>query len=351
MEEAIRGISDSGAKVIVAGGSISEIAMHFIEKYGMMAVKVISKFEMRRLCKAVGATALVRVGPPMPDELGFASTVSVQELSSRLVTVFRQDGEDSSIATIVLRGSTTNLLDDMERAVDDAVNVARNLCKDGRMVPGAGAAEMELATRMGRAASEAKGLETYAIGKFGEALEIVARTLAENSGQNATELITALYLAHQAGGASVGVDVEGAGNGTFDAAAVGVLDSLVVKLSALRMASETALTILKVDQIIMSKQGEERQAHAPLLPLNSRPPLPSRSRRPQAPRTGRSGLAGRLIARTCTHSSFTTTLRGGGLRSPTPLASRRTAPVAHRLLQSPRPLPRRSSREARCSSR
>jgi T-complex protein 1 subunit theta len=264
MEDAIRGIADSGAKVVVAGGSISEIAMHFIEKYGMLAVKIASKFELRRLCKAVGATAQVRVGAPPPGELGYADDVSVQELSSRLVTVFRQDDEDSGIATIVLRGATMNLLDDMERAIDDAVNVARVLCKDGRMVPGAGAAEMELAHRLGSVAATTPGLEQYAIAKFAEAMEVVARTLAENSGQNERDIITNLYAAHAAGKSSVGVDVDG--EGTKDAAAAGILDSLAVKLSALRMAAETAITVLRVDTIIMSKQAggpKPRQPGAP----------------------------------------------------------------------------------------
>jgi T-complex protein 1 subunit theta len=75
------------------------------------------------------------------------------------VTVFRQEGEDSGIATIVLRGSTMNLLDDMERAIDDAVNVAKVLCKDGRMVPGAAATELELAARLRKAADSSPGLE------------------------------------------------------------------------------------------------------------------------------------------------------------------------------------------------
>lgn len=187
--------------------------------------------------------------------------MSVQELSSRLVTVFRQDNEDTGVATIVLRGSTGNLLDDMERAVDDAVNAARNFCRDGRCLAGAGACEMELATRLAKAAAASKGLETYSIAKYGEALEVVARTLAENSGQNATEIISALYTAHQAGKASQGVDVEG--NGTLDAAKAGIVDSFIVKAHALRVASETALTVLKVDQIIMSKQAGGPKPKAP----------------------------------------------------------------------------------------
>lgn len=259
MEEAIKGIADSGASVVVAGGAVSEIALHYLEKYKLMAVKVLSKFELRRLCKAVGATALVRVGPPMPDELGYADAVSVQELSSKLVTVFRQDdGGDSGVATIVLRGSTVSLLEDMERAVDDAVNAARNACRDGRMVPGAGAAEMECAARCAALAAGAKGLDGYALGKFGEAMEVFARTLAENAGLNATEVVSALYAKHAAGATGAGVDVEAAAgsSGVLESApAAGVVDSLAVKLSALRLASEAAMTVLKVDSIIMAKQA------------------------------------------------------------------------------------------------
>jgi T-complex protein 1 subunit theta len=230
----------------------------------MLAVKISSKFELRRLCKAVNATAQVRVGAPVPGELGYADDVSVQELSSRLVTVFRQDDEDSGIATIVLRGATMNLLDDMERAIDDATNVARVLCKDGRMVPGAGAAEMELASQLSKVAATTPGLEQYALAKFAEAMEVVARTLAENSGQNERDIITSLYTAHANGKASFGVDVDG--TGTKDAAAAFILDSLAVKMSALRMAAETAITVLRVDTIIMSKQAggpKPRQPGAP----------------------------------------------------------------------------------------
>jgi T-complex protein 1 subunit theta len=231
MEEMVKGIADSGAKVVVSGGSISEIALHFIQKFGLLAVRIPSKFELRRLCKAVGASAMVAVGPPPAAVLGYCDSVSVQELSSRLVTVFRQDaGEDSGISTIVLRGATMNMMDDMERAIDDAANVA--------------------------------GLEAYAFHKFAEALECVPRTLAENSGQNATHIVAALYAAHQAGKGSVGVDVDG--EGSKDAVAAGILDSLAVKSSAIKLAAETAITVLRVDQIIMSKQvrrGERARAH------------------------------------------------------------------------------------------
>jgi len=253
MEEAIKSIADSGSKVVVAGGSISEIAQHFLNKYNLMFVKIVSKFELRRLCRSVGATALVRVGPPTPDEMGHADKVFVQELGSKKVMIFQQLDDDSQVATVVLRGGTMNMLDDVERAIDDAVNTAKVLCKDGRCVAGAGATEMELATRIQQLAESTPGLEQYAIAKFAESLEVVPRTLAENSGQNAADVLSSLYAAHATGAATVGVNIEAPG--IVDASSTKVYDAFATKFSALSLASDAALTVLRVDQIIMAKQA------------------------------------------------------------------------------------------------
>jgi len=166
MEDAIAAIAATGANVVIASGAISEIAMHYLEKYRLMVLKIISKFELRRVCRAVGATALSRLGAPTADELGSAASVSVQELSSARVTVFSQtEDEDTGIATIVLRGPTKQILDDVERAINDAVNVAKALCRDGRCVAGAGASEIELALALQAMGDECPGLEQYAIKK------------------------------------------------------------------------------------------------------------------------------------------------------------------------------------------
>lgn len=106
LEEFIRGISESGAKVVVSGGAISELAQHFCERLKMMVVKIPSKFELQRLCKATRSTAIVRVGPPLPEELGFCDIVTVEEIGGTKVTVFRQDAEATAISTIIVRGST-----------------------------------------------------------------------------------------------------------------------------------------------------------------------------------------------------------------------------------------------------
>jgi len=166
------------------------------------------------------------------------------------------------VATIVLRGATANALDDIERAIDDAVNTAKQACKDGRTVPGAGATEIELAARLADFAAATPGLEQYAIAKYAEALEVVPRVLAENSGRDPADVISALYAAHAAGAAAAGVDVNGDAL-TLDAAAHGVHDLLATKLSALRLASEAAITVLRIDTIIMSKQAGGPKPRAP----------------------------------------------------------------------------------------
>ena len=139
VEEAIKAIADSGAKVIVSGGAFGEMALHFIERYGLMALKIPSKFDLRRFCRATGATALVKLGQPGADQLGLAKKLDVREVGGTKVIVLEQDSSLGQVATVLLRGSTDQMLDDVERAVDDGVNAYKALCKDARVLPAGGA--------------------------------------------------------------------------------------------------------------------------------------------------------------------------------------------------------------------
>lgn len=102
----------------------SEMALHFVDKYNLMVVKVTSKWELRRLCRAVGATTAVRLGPLTPEEMGYVDLAETTEIGGRRVTIFRHDGEDGIVATVALRGSTMNLLEDVERAVGPSLRPA-----------------------------------------------------------------------------------------------------------------------------------------------------------------------------------------------------------------------------------
>jgi T-complex protein 1 subunit theta len=262
VEQAIKELHDSGIRVVVAGSTIGELAQHYLNRYNMLTIKILSKFELRRLCRVVGATPLARLGAPMPDEMGTIDVVETLEIGGDRVTVFRQENEQTRTATLVLRGATQNHLDDVERAIDDGVNVVKAITRDARLVPGAGATEMQLVERIKTIADKTPGLAQYSIRKFAEAFEVIPRTLAESAGLDATEILARLYVAHGAQKGkkddewTVGVDIENDDNtGTLDAKEEGILDLWVSKSWAVKLATEAARTVLSVDQIIVARQA------------------------------------------------------------------------------------------------
>lgn len=219
----IKEIADSGVKLIIAGTTVGELALHYLNRFNIAVIKVLSKFDLRRVCRVVNATPLARVGAPTPEEAGFVDIFETIEIGGDRVTVIRQlvdgdvgydptaPGERTKTATIVLRGATSNRLDDLERAIDDGVNVIKALLKDPRMVPGAGATEIELAKRVDTYGSGLKGLSQHGVKRYASALEVVPRTLAENAlgGAEGNEVLSRLWAKHEEkGGEGWGVDVE-----------------------------------------------------------------------------------------------------------------------------------------------
>ena len=304
-----------------------------MNKYNLLYVKIVSKFELRRLCKAVGATALVRVGPPTPDEMGHADKVFVQELGSKKVTVFQQLDDESQISTIVLRGATMNMLDDIERAIDDAVNtakvracVAASLWRRARVTAGcvvraarrrvipwrdvvAGAVSrrplparrrrngdgacsphsadcrlnawpgavrhQQVRGGVGGRAPHPRGERwTHRLRHPGCAVRCTCHRLRQRwcehrgtcprswlraRGDEAT--VTCWHFVSVFASCCVPQ-----APGVVDAAAAGIYDSFSTKFSALGLAADAALTVLRVDQIIMSKQAGGPKPRDPQAP-------------------------------------------------------------------------------------
>lgn len=167
--------------------------------------------------------------------MGQCDVVETVEIGGDRVTVFRQEQEATRTATVVVRGATTNQMDDVERAIDDGVNVVKGILKDSRLVAGAGATELELAKRIAEYGEKTPGLAQHAIKRFADALEVVPRTLAENAGLDATEVLSKLYAAHQANDSgAIGVDIEGVSGGTLDAAKAEIYDLLAATRWAIR---------------------------------------------------------------------------------------------------------------------
>ncbi|KAE8734697.1 T-complex protein 1 subunit theta [Hibiscus syriacus] len=256
VEDLIKAVADSGAKVIVSGGPVGEMALHFCERYKLMVLKISSKFELRRFCRTTGTSALLKLSQLKADDLGFIDSISVEEIGGSRVTVVRSEEGGNKIATVLLRGSTDSILDDLERAVDDGVNTYKAMCRDSRMVPGAAATEIELARRLKEFSFKETGLDQYAIAKFAESFEMVPRTLAENAGLNPMDIISKLYEKHASGNAKVGIDLEGGDSEDGfckDVSTLNIWDLYVTKFFALKFAADAACTVLRVDQIIMAK--------------------------------------------------------------------------------------------------
>lgn len=255
LEEQIKALADTGANVVVAGGKFGDMALHFMNKYGMMAVRLNSKFDLRRLAKAVNGTVLPRLTPPTSEELGYCDRVFVDELGDTSVVIFRNEGKDSRISTIVIRGSTDNFMDDIERAIDDGVNTFKGLTRNGKFLPGAGATEIELSQQLAEYADTLPGLEQYAVRKFAFALETFPKALAENTGVNATELVNKLHLAHKTDGKNQGFDIDSELPAAIDVTKTKIFDLYATKFWGIKYAVGAACTILKVDQIIMAKRA------------------------------------------------------------------------------------------------
>jgi len=264
LEKQIKEIVDSGAKVVVSGGKIGDLALHYLNKYGLMAVRLTSKWDVRRLCRAVNATPLPKLTPPTAEELGYADLVRVDELGDTSVVIFKMESTESKIATVVVRGATENYMDDIERAIDDGVNTYKGICRDGRLVAGAGALEMELAKEVTSYGETLEGLEQYAVQRFAQALHVVPKMLAENTGVKANVVIAELAAAHAEGKAHAGFDIESDSASTLkedgtkhtiNAVENQVFDLMVAKYWGLKYATDAAATILRVDQIIMAKRA------------------------------------------------------------------------------------------------
>ena len=253
MEEIVKAIANSGTNVVVSNSNYGDLALHFLNRYDIMAVKVSSKFELRRLCAAVGARTLARLDTPTKEDQGNCDNVDVQEAAGKNIVSFAQDKDDSKLSTIVVRGATQNVLDDIERAIDDGINVFKALTKEKRLVAGGGAVEMELQKLMTTYAESNPGLDQYALRKYASSFEVVARSLAEVSGFNGTDMVTQLEADHVGGKKFNGVNVED--GKTMDTVAAGIVDPFAVKFWAIKLATEVAITVLQVDQIIVAKQA------------------------------------------------------------------------------------------------
>ena len=252
LERELRAVAETGVKILITSDTVSDMALHFINRLGLIALRVPSKFDIRRIVRATGAQTQTSLLPPRPDQQGTVGSFKVIEIGGDFCTVIESAPGLGRISSILLRGASTNKLDDYERSLIDSIAVAKSLLTraDGRLVPGAGASEMELAHRLSQWTMESSltGLPLLALQNFSQVFTSVAEVLTENAGFDQVQYMASLEAAHMSGRIAAGVQPDE--SQPVDTA---VRDLLIVKRSAIRYACRVSWLILGVEQIIFSK--------------------------------------------------------------------------------------------------
>ncbi|MEK6934875.1 MAG: thermosome subunit alpha, partial [Nanoarchaeota archaeon] len=237
----------SGANVVVCQKGIDDLVQHFLAKKNIYAVRRVSKSDMDRVAKATGAKVISKVSEIAKDDLGSAGNVEEHKVGDEEMTYIK-DCNEAKAVTLLIRGGSEHVIDEIERAVTDAIGDIRAALKNGKVVAGAGAPEIEVSKGLRNYANSLSGREQLAVLAFAEAVEIVPRTLAENAGLDPIDMLTDLKAKHEAGNKWHGIDVfKGQ---VVDVWNNSVIEPLKIKTQAIQSASEVTELILRIDDVI-----------------------------------------------------------------------------------------------------
>ena len=244
-------IVDSGANVLFCQKGIDDLAEHYLKKAGIMTFKRVKKSDMERIEKATGAKLVTDIEDLSADKLGSAGKVYLEKLFDHKLT-FIEECENPKASSIVLRGSTRYVTEQIARALDDALGVVAATIEEGKVLIGGGACEIDLVKQLREYGESVSGREQLAILKYAEALEVIPRTLIENAGLDTINLIADLKAAHEDSNA-IGINVFT--GEVVDMQEAGVIEPLRVKVQALQSAGEAAEMILRIDDMIAARNA------------------------------------------------------------------------------------------------
>jgi thermosome len=258
LKDMVSQVEKSGANVLFSEKGIDDIALHYLAKSGIAAVKNVSSGDLEKLSKATGGRIVANVKDLTKETLGEAKVIEEIKIGDDKL-VYVRDAKNPKAVTIVIRGGTEHVVDEADRSLHDALSVVRNALEDGKIVAGGGAPEAELAKRIREYAVKVGGREQLAIEGFAEALEAVPTTLAENAGLDPIDILVELRSKHERpGNPWFGVDVYS--GGVKDMRKLNVLEPVRVKQQVVKSASEAASMILRIDDVIASKGVEKGAA-------------------------------------------------------------------------------------------
>ena len=245
-------IAATGANVLFVQKGIDDLAQHFLAKAGIYTVRRIKKSDMEKLARATGGRVVTSIHEISKEDLGKAGLVEERKVSDEKMT-FVEDCKNPKSVSIILRGGTEHVVDELDRAMEDALRVVGVAVQDKLLVAGGGAPEVELALRLRAYASTVGGREQLAIEAFANAMEVIPKTLAENAGLDQIDSLVSLRSQHEKGMKSAGLDMDT--GKPVDMLKLGVVEPLRVKTQAINSAAEAAIMILRIDDVIASKSG------------------------------------------------------------------------------------------------
>ncbi|GAB7010221.1 thermosome subunit beta [Halorubrum trueperi] len=260
LREKVDQIVESGADVVFCQKGIDDLAQHYLAKEGILAIRRTKKSDISFLKNVLGAPIVSDLDSLTADDLAVGTVTRDAEDE-----LFYVEGEDAHGVTLLLYGTTEHVVDEIERGINDAIDVVATTVSDGRTLPGGGAIEVELASRLRDYADSVSGREQLAVEAFADSLELIPRVLAENAGLDSIDLLVDLRAAHEAGDAHAGLNVFS--GEVEDTAAAGVVETAHAKEQAIASAAEAANLVLKIDDIIsagdLSTAGDGDEGGAP----------------------------------------------------------------------------------------
>ena len=255
----------SGANVVFCQKGIDDLVQHYLAKAGIYAARRIKKSDMDALERATGAKVVSSLKELSDKELGLAGVVRELKIGDEEMT-YVEECKNAKAVTILVRGGTMHVIDEVERAIKDAIGDIISAIKVGKVVAGAGAIETEVAMQLRKFSTKLSGREQLAVQAFADAIEVIPVTLAENAGLDPIDILTDLKSHHDKGEKWAGINVsEGK---IMDAWKEGVIESLKIKTQAIKSASEVAELILRIDDVIA---GGSKSSGMPQMPPGGMP--------------------------------------------------------------------------------
>ena len=250
LKDMVEKVKASGATVLFCQKGIDDLAQHFLSKEGIIAARRVKQSDMEKLARATGGNVITKLDDLQSEDLGDAGIVEERKVGDDKMIFVEKCKEPRSVA-ILIRAGLERMVDEADRAMNDALSVVADVVEDNKIVAGGGATESEIAKVLRSYATKVGGREQLAIEAFAESLEIVPKTLAENAGLESIDILVGLRAAHEKkNGHLMGVDVfKGKIVNSYEN---GVVEPLKVKEQAMKSAAEVASMILRIDDVIAS---------------------------------------------------------------------------------------------------